>query len=118
MLSGGAMPYIVFLSPQKRSIGFKSTAKIYRRGYDVIVEADGVPHKIGADPTVSRDKHAVITVENGKVYVMDLGSTNGVIVNGIRIEPYKRVEISPSDTITIGYLTTIRIVPEPIKETS
>jgi len=115
------MPYIEFVSPSKLSISFRSTAKIYRQGYDVFVEADGIPHRIGIDLTVSRrasgrDAHAVISVESDKVYVMDLRSTNGTHVNGTRIEPYKRVEISPSDTITIGCFTTIRIVPEPIKE--
>jgi pSer/pThr/pTyr-binding forkhead associated (FHA) protein len=115
------MPYIEFVSPSKLSIRFRSTAKIYRQGYDVFVEADGIPYRIGVDLTVSRrvggrDAHAVISVESGKVYVMDLGSTNGTHVNSAKIEPYKRVEISPSDTITIGYFTTIRIVPEFIKE--
>jgi len=71
------MPYIEFVSPSKLSISFRSTAKIYRQGYDVFVEADGIPHRIGIDLTVSRrasgrDAHAVISVESGKVYVMDL----------------------------------------------
>jgi len=118
---GVAMPYLEFVSPSKLSIVFRFTAKVFRHGYDVLVEADGVSHKVGIDLTVSRraggrDAHAVISVEGDKVYVMDLGSTNGTHVNGVQIEPFKHIEISPSDTITIGYYTTVRVVPTPTEE--
>jgi len=115
------MPYIEFMMPSKLSVVFRYTAKIYRVNYDVIIEADGVSHSAGIDLTVSRraggrDAHAVIFVENGRVYIEDLGSTNGTYVNATKIEPYKPVEISSSDTVTIGYYTTLRIVHEPTKE--
>jgi len=115
------MHYLEFVLPSRRTILFKSTAKIFRSGYDVIVEADGVLHEVGVDLTVSRrtsdrDAHAVIFVEGGKVYIRDLGSTNGTHVNGKRIESSKPIEISPIDTITIGYYTTVRVVPKPTEE--
>jgi len=115
------MPYIEFMIPSKLNVVFRYTAKIYRVNYDVIIEADGVSHSAGIDLTVSRraggrDAHAVIFVEKGRVYIEDLGSTNGTYVNATKIEPYKPVEISPSDTVTIGYYTTLRIVHEPTKE--
>ena len=115
------MHHLVFEKPSRRTVPFKSVAKIFRKGWDVFVEADGVLHEVGVDLTVSRrtdkrDAHAVIFVEGGKVYVKDLGSTNGTYVNGVRIEPFKPVEISPSDTIVIGYETTVRIVPKPTEE--
>jgi pSer/pThr/pTyr-binding forkhead associated (FHA) protein len=115
------MPYIEFTIPSKLSVVFRYTAKIYRVGYYVIIEADGVSHSAGIDLTVSRrtggrDAHAVIFVENDRVYIEDLGSTNGTYVNATKIEPYKPVEISSSDTVTIGYYTTLRIVHEPTKE--
>ncbi len=115
------MPYIEFTIPSKLRVAFRYTAKIYRVGYYVIIEADRVSHTVGVDTTVSRrtggrDAHAVIFVENDRVYIEDLGSTNGTYINATKIEPYKPVEISPSDTVTIGYYTTLRIVHEPTKE--
>jgi pSer/pThr/pTyr-binding forkhead associated (FHA) protein len=115
------MPYIEFTIPSKLRVAFRYTAKIYRVNYDVIIEADRVSHSAGIDLTVSRrtggrDAHAVIFVENDRVYIEDLGSTNGTYINATKIEPYKPVEVSPSDTVTIGYYTTLRIVHEPTKE--
>jgi hypothetical protein len=115
------MPYIEFTMPSKLSVVFRYIAKIYRVDYYVIIEADGVSHSVGIDLTVSRrtggrDAHAVIFVENDRVYIEDLGSTNGTYVNATKIEPYKPVEVLPSDTVTIGYYTTLRIVYEPTKE--
>jgi hypothetical protein len=115
------MPYIEFMIPSKLNVVFRYTAKIYRVNYDVIIEADRVSHSVGIDLTVSRrtggrDAHAVIFVENDRVYIEDLGSTNGTYINATKIEPYKPVEVLPSDTVTIGYYTTLRIVHEPTKE--
>jgi hypothetical protein len=115
------MPYIEFTTPSKLNVVFRYIAKIYRVGYYVIIEADRVSHSVGIDLTVSRrtggrDAHAVIFVEDGRVYIEDLGSTNGTYVNATKIEPYKPVEVLPSDTVTIGYYTTLRIVHEPTKE--
>jgi hypothetical protein len=112
------MPYIEFTIPSKLSVVFRYIAKIYRVGYYVIIEADGVSHSVGIDLTVSRrtggrDAHAVIFVENDRVCIEDLGSTNGTYVNATKIEPYKPVEVLPSDTVTIGYYTTLRIIHEP-----
>jgi len=50
------------------------------------------------DPNVSR-RHAEIRRENGSYWIIDLNSTNGVEVNGERIE---RARLTHSDTIVIG----------------
>jgi len=109
--------YLVFEKPSRLVVTFNSAAKIFRKDWEVYVEADGVLHKVGADSTVSRrtderDAHAVIFVEGGKLYIKDLGSTNGTFVNGARIEPFKPVEVSPNDTIALGRETTVRIEPK------
>ncbi len=51
--------------------------------------------------TVSR-KHAVVTLEDGKVYVEDIGSTNGTFVGGKKLEPGQRVELANSAEVVFG----------------
>jgi Protein of unknown function (DUF3662)/FHA domain len=50
------------------------------------------------DPNVSR-KHAEIRHEDGAYWIADLGSTNGVLVNGKRME---RAKLEPDDEILLG----------------
>lgn len=49
-------------------------------------------------PLVSK-KHAEILRESGKVFIVDLGSTNGTFVNGIKI---RRHQLQEMDRIVIG----------------
>lgn len=51
------------------------------------------------DPTVSR-AHALVAVERGRVTVQDLGSSNGVAVNGQRIGG--EVELADGDQVRLG----------------
>ena len=50
------------------------------------------------DPNVSR-RHAEVRAEDGALWVVDLGSTNGIEVNGKRV---KRAKLTDGDTITLG----------------
>jgi hypothetical protein len=50
------------------------------------------------DPNVSR-RHAEVRQENGAHWIVDLGSTNGVEVNGRRVE---RAKLAHDDRILIG----------------
>jgi Protein of unknown function (DUF3662)/FHA domain len=50
------------------------------------------------DPNVSR-RHAEISNEDGTYWVVDLGSTNGIEVNGSRVE---RAELENGDLIVLG----------------
>jgi hypothetical protein len=50
------------------------------------------------DPNVSR-RHAEIRPEEGAYWIVDLGSTNGVTVNGERVE---RARLAPEDTVLLG----------------
>ena len=50
------------------------------------------------DPNVSR-RHAEIRREDGAYWIADLGSTNGVVVNGKRVE---RAKLEPDDEILLG----------------
>jgi Protein of unknown function (DUF3662)/FHA domain len=51
-----------------------------------------------ADSNVSR-RHAELRQEGASYWIVDLGSTNGVEVNGRRV---KRAKLSDGDTITLG----------------
>ncbi len=50
------------------------------------------------DPNVSR-RHAEIRRENGAWWIVGLGSTNGIEVNGKRVD---RAELTPDDRVVIG----------------
>lgn len=53
------------------------------------------------DPYVS-GRHADITASGGSISIVDVGSTNGTLVNGVKIEPGVPVEIRLGDEITVG----------------
>jgi hypothetical protein len=50
------------------------------------------------DPNVSR-RHAEVRREDGAFWIVDLGSTNGIEVNGRRVE---RARLADSDTVVLG----------------
>ena len=45
-------------------------------------------------------RHAKLEVEDGEWWIEDLGSTNGTLVNGVRIN--RREKLRPGDEIAIG----------------
>jgi DNA-binding NtrC family response regulator len=59
-----------------------------------------------ADPTVSRH-HLVIRAEDGGFHLRDLGSTNGTVVAGCRVET---AWIAPGTTLRLGE-TTVQFAP-------
>lgn len=67
-------------------------------------EAPGVT--LSFDPSASR-RHASLQLTLGGVLVRDLGSTNGTLLNGVRIQ---EATAKPGDTVRIGS-TTFRIEP-------
>jgi pSer/pThr/pTyr-binding forkhead associated (FHA) protein len=63
----------------------------------VIGRSTGCDIKLG-DPNVSR-RHAELRQEGTSYWIVDLGSTNGLEVNGSRAE---RAKLEHGDTVTIG----------------
>jgi pSer/pThr/pTyr-binding forkhead associated (FHA) protein len=62
-----------------------------------------------SEATISR-AHAVLGYEAGKLFVEDLGSTNGTLVNGVR---ERRVLLADGDELQMGKLQLkIRLAPE------
>ncbi|MGB9600698.1 MAG: FHA domain-containing protein [Myxococcota bacterium] len=68
---------------------------------------------IGASPSCNvhidydtiSSKHAAISYRDGNFYLRDLGSTNGTLLNGIRIN--QEMPLNDGDTITFGTFNTI-----------
>lgn len=56
-----------------------------------------------SDPGLSR-QHALVENENGSFFVTDLGSSNGVFIDGQRIEASKKTSFSSFQTLTLGPL--------------
>ena len=99
-------------------------------GAQVVVSGDGFAERavalstgavtIGRDPgcevalpddsrSVSRE-HARIVQEEGRYIIEDLGSTNGTIVNGERVD---RAALEPGDEIEIGKYRLRLLAPDP-----
>ena len=64
-----------------------------------------------SDPTASRN-HAKVHYQEGSWMVEDLGSTNGIIFGGKRVD---KISLSPGDTFKIGK-TSFAVVEREIKE--
>ena len=64
-----------------------------------------------SDPTASRN-HAKVHYQEGSWVVEDLGSTNGIIFSGKRVD---KISLSPGDTFQIGK-TSFAVVQREIKE--
>jgi hypothetical protein len=56
------------------------------------------------DRGVSRG-HARLHLEDGHLYITDLGSTNGTFISGKRLEPNKPAELRKGDELILGRLT-------------
>jgi len=65
-------------------------------------------------PRISRH-HAQISYREGGFYICDLGSTNGTILNGIRLERNIFKEIKHNDTIQIGTIL-LRFKDDPAQD--
>src|SRR5215475_9836684 len=66
----------------------------------------------GVDLGISR-RHALIRWENNHLVLVDLGSNNGTIQNGVRLHPDAPYTVTDGDTLYIGHLqATLRINAE------
>ncbi len=84
------------------TVGDEESAYFLTHAVTVIGRASECDIRI-EDSGVSR-KHAEIRYSDGRVGVVDLGSTNGLTVNG---KPAERVELKDGDRIDIGHSTLI-----------
>lgn len=56
--------------------------------------------RLGRDDTIASAHHAEILVDRGAIHLRDLGSTNGVYVDGRRVE---QVRLRGGETVAFGY---------------
>lgn len=49
-------------------------------------------------------RHAPITIENNRAYLMDLGSTNGTCLSGSQLAGFQPFELNNGDLFTLGSL--------------
>lgn len=84
------------------SVGDEESAYFLTHAVTVIGRASDCDLRI-EDSGVSRH-HAEVRYSDGRVGIVDLGSTNGLTVNG---KPTERVELNDGDRIDIGHSTLI-----------
>ncbi len=60
------------------------------------------------DEEISR-RHAKVTLKGFDLYIMDLGSTNGTLLNGEKLEPNVEKPLSNGDKIQLGSNTVLKL---------
>lgn len=75
--------------------------------FDIVPGANTLGRRAGANSIIISDpycsgRHADINAENGSFILTDVGSSNGTLVNGVKLEPNVPHQILPDDEITIG----------------
>src|SRR5262249_25087338 len=99
----GAQPKLVVL----RGLKINAEYPLYE-GHNFIGRADEKPVDIDLDDQESPDRvwaprqHALITFEDGQLFIEDLNSSNGTYVNRSRVCPGQRRPLRVGDLIQIG----------------
>lgn len=81
-------PAAVVVRGQRHELGDRALVVGRSRDCDITVD----------DPNTSR-RHAEVRYEDGAYWIVDLGSTNGVTVNGKRVE---RAKLEPGESVFLG----------------
>ncbi|HXH29457.1 MAG TPA: FHA domain-containing protein [Bacteriovoracaceae bacterium] len=74
---------------------------------DVIITQEGMSRK-----------HCKLEIDKDEVFVTDLGSTNGVMIDGVKLKPYVRTEFKTYLALSFGAVTSLKIEPDRSKEPS
>lgn len=92
ILVGNESPNIVPLNGDKHMVGSSVNC-------DIIVKAEGISRK-----------HLQLVQENGVVYAIDQGSTNGSFINEERLVPGRKTEFTTFFPIRLGYNVLISLI--------
>jgi len=71
-------------------------------GQPIMPDIDLTPYQAYASG-VSR-LHAVVKRDSGRIFVMDLGSSNGTYLNGRRLNPHIEEDLKHGDVVALGKL--------------
>lgn len=94
--------------------GPRRRARLRLRGSFFIV-GRGEPFPVfHDDPMMSREHLAVVACPEG-VRVRDLGSKNGVLLNGTRLSRYAEVPLAPGDVLLVGQTKLSMIVESELE---
>ena len=74
----------------------------FAEGQPIVPDVDLTSYNAYANG-VSR-LHAAIKLVNNRIVVVDLGSSNGTYLNGVRLSPYIETPVSHGDLIYLGKL--------------
>jgi len=80
-------------------------------GKYAIGRRQGANDIVVSDPYAS-GRHTDLLVEEGMFTIKDVGSTNGTLVNGVKLEPQVARQVQPGDEITIGQTVFVIEVAE------
>ncbi|NMC45223.1 MAG: FHA domain-containing protein [Chloroflexi bacterium] len=80
---------------------------------ELLIGRELINDLIISDPEISR-KHARIFTKNKKLYLEDLGSTNGTFQSGKKIT--KPVELKNGDLLTLGKGVVLEFISETVEE--
>ena len=102
---GGESEWTVICRPNTE--GDKKTDIIgFSRDVDVTIGRADDNSMVYASQFVS-SHHACLMYRDGKMYVQDLGSTNGVFINGLRAASRQTYELQSGDAVSILGLTIV-----------
>src|SRR5687768_14218966 len=109
--TGAPAPYlIVITSPSSSTVG-----RMYRISKDEIVLGRGIQSDILVDDDGVSRYHAKIVVRGDKRHLVDLESTNGTFLNGVKT---KESELHEGDKIQMGRATVLKYtVQDALDET-
>lgn len=96
---------MILKSPEGREYGLQVGENLIGRSADCWVRVEA--------PRVSR-RHAVIEWDGQRGRIMDLGSTNGTVVNGRRLEPNRYYPFNAGDKVDFGagiFAATADVLP-------
>lgn len=96
----GIIAYLLVLEGKRKG------ERIYISESPLFIGRDKGMDIIFDDPSVSRE-HAVLYFYKGRFELKDLGSTNGIIINGKKVE---KGELKNKDTIKIGKILSRFII--------
>lgn len=82
----------------KKTVAKKSFVIGRSNNCDLVMALEGVSRQ-----------HCQIDVEEGNIFVTDLGSTNGVLINGEKVTPHEKTSYPPFLPLAFGPFESVQV---------